>query len=95
MKRRKPQAREVERVALFDLNRTADPDYLVRCGVDLDALLVVRPSLQPQAVDLLGDLVRHPLAGGPLAGRAALRYAYERATYEALLAMRLLRGDRA
>lgn len=45
-------------VALFDLNRTADPDYLVRCGVDLDALLVVRPSLQPQAVDLLGDLVQ-------------------------------------
>lgn len=30
-------------------------------------------------------------AGGPLAGRAALRYAYERATYEALLALRLLR----
>lgn len=35
------------------------------------------------------------LAGGPLAGRAALRYAYERATYEALLALRILRGDRA
>jgi glycosyltransferase involved in cell wall biosynthesis len=31
-------------------------------------------------------------AGGPLAGRAALRYAYERATYEALLALRLLRA---
>jgi recombination protein RecA len=45
-------------VALFDLTRTADPDYLARCGVDLDALLVVRPTLQPKAVDLLGDLVR-------------------------------------
>lgn len=31
-------------------------------------------------------------AGGPLAGRAALRYAYERATFEALLALRLLRA---
>jgi len=45
-------------VALFDLTRTADPDYLVRCGVDLGALLVVRPALQPRAVDLLGNLVR-------------------------------------
>ncbi|RMG18643.1 MAG: glycosyltransferase family 2 protein [Planctomycetota bacterium] len=32
-------------------------------------------------------------AGGPLAGRAALRYAYERAVFEALLALRLLRGE--
>jgi glycosyltransferase involved in cell wall biosynthesis len=30
-------------------------------------------------------------AGGPLKGRAALRYAHERALYEALLALRLLR----
>ncbi len=45
-------------VALFDLTRTADPDYLERCGVALDALLVARPPLKPSAVDLLGDLVR-------------------------------------
>lgn len=32
-------------------------------------------------------------AGGPLRGRAALRYANERAYYETLLALRLLRGD--
>lgn len=32
-------------------------------------------------------------AGGPLRGRAALRYAHERAYYETLLALRLLRGD--
>lgn len=31
-------------------------------------------------------------AGGPLGGRAALRYAYERGAYEALLAIRLLDG---
>ena len=55
---RSPHGAVAYNVALFDLNRTADPDYLARCGVDLDALLVVRPTLQPRAVDLLGDLVR-------------------------------------
>jgi glycosyltransferase involved in cell wall biosynthesis len=34
-------------------------------------------------------------AGGPLRGRAALRYAHERALYEALLALRLLGGPGA
>lgn len=55
---RSPHGAVAYNVALFDLNRTADPDYLARCGVALDALLVVRPALQPRAVDLLGDLVR-------------------------------------
>jgi hypothetical protein len=45
-------------VGLLDLNRTADPDYLVRCGVDLDALLVARPPVGPQAVEVLGDLLQ-------------------------------------
>ena len=45
-------------VALFDLTRTADPDYRARGGVDRDALRVARPPLQPAAVDLLGDLVQ-------------------------------------
>jgi recombination protein RecA len=31
-------------VAWLDLNRTCDPDYLHRCGIDLDRLLVVRPE---------------------------------------------------
>ena len=44
-------------VALVDLNHTSDPDYLQRAGVDLERLLIVRPNLDPQAVDLLVDLV--------------------------------------
>src|SRR5688572_21140837 len=32
-------------VALVDLHASADPDYLVRAGVDLERLLVVRPAL--------------------------------------------------
>lgn len=43
--------------ALIDLNRTADPDYLARCGVDLNALLIARPQDGPEAVYLLGDLL--------------------------------------
>jgi recombination protein RecA len=31
-------------VAWLDLARTCDPDYLQRCGLDLDRLLVVRPE---------------------------------------------------
>ncbi|MCX6029394.1 MAG: hypothetical protein NT169_08840 [Chloroflexi bacterium] len=31
-------------VAWLDLSRTCDPDYLHRCGLDLDRLLVVRPA---------------------------------------------------
>ena len=31
-------------VAWVDLGRTCDPDYLHRCGLDLDRLLVVRPQ---------------------------------------------------
>jgi recombination protein RecA len=45
-------------VALLDLSRTADPDYLARCGIDLDALLVGRPQPGPEAVSLLGDLLQ-------------------------------------
>lgn len=49
-------------VGLLDLSRTADPDYVARCGVDLDYLLVGRPPTGRQAVELLGDLVqRHSL----------------------------------
>src|SRR5512133_2903202 len=31
-------------VAWLDLSRTCDPDYLHRCGLDLDRLLIVRPK---------------------------------------------------
>jgi recombination protein RecA len=45
-------------VALIDLSRTADPDYMARCGVDLDALLVGRPQSRLEAIYLLGDLLQ-------------------------------------
>lgn len=43
-------------VALVDLHGSADPDYLKRAGVDLARLLVVRPTRDRQAVDVLVDL---------------------------------------
>ncbi len=43
-------------VALVDLHASADPDYLTRAGVDLERLLLVRPALDRQAVDVLVDL---------------------------------------
>ena len=45
-------------VGLLDLSRTADPDYVARCGVHLDALLVARPAIGPQTVQLLGDMIQ-------------------------------------
>lgn len=44
----------------MDLSRTADADYVARCGVNLDALLVGQPPPGRKAVELLGDLVRRP-----------------------------------
>ena len=45
-------------VGLLDLSRTADPDYVARCGVHLDALLVARPAIGPQTVQMLGDMIQ-------------------------------------
>ena len=45
-------------VAVLDLNATTDPDYGSRCGIDLDYLLLVRPQVGNQAIDVLVDLVR-------------------------------------
>jgi glycosyltransferase involved in cell wall biosynthesis len=42
---------------------------------------------------LLGGLTAYLRAGGPLKGAAALEYAYERMTFESLLAMRILRHE--
>ena len=49
----------VQTVVLFDFSHSCNPDYLARCGVDLDQLLIVRPAPAPQAVDLLLDLARN------------------------------------
>lgn len=45
-------------VAILDLNASTDPEYLGRCGIDLDHLLLVRPPSGKQAVDAIIDLVR-------------------------------------
>lgn len=50
------QAYPKQVVAVVDVHATADPDYLARAGVDLDRLLLVRPALDKQAVDVLVDL---------------------------------------
>jgi hypothetical protein len=49
--------RQRQTTALVDLAHSADPDYLARAGVDLARLLLVRPRLDRQAVDVLVDLV--------------------------------------
>ena len=50
------QAYPKQVVALVDLHASADPDYLVRAGVDMERLLLVRPALDRQAIDVLVDL---------------------------------------
>jgi len=44
-------------VAWLDLPRTCDPDYLHRCGLDLDRLLVVRPRDAADALAISLHLV--------------------------------------
>ncbi|MBP7961469.1 MAG: hypothetical protein KBG20_03865 [Caldilineaceae bacterium] len=45
-------------VALIDLTHSTDPDYLARCGVDLEHLLLVRPGPETPIDTLVLDLVR-------------------------------------
>jgi len=51
-----------EGVAYLDLAGTADPDYLARCGVDLECLPVIRPDNSQQALEIALALVAR---GGP------------------------------
>jgi recombination protein RecA len=44
-------------VAWMDLSRTCDPDYLHRCGLDLDRLLVVHPEDGLDALSITAHLV--------------------------------------
>ena len=44
--------------AWVDLSRTCDPDYLDRCGIALDRLLVVRPASLADALAVTLHLVR-------------------------------------
>ena len=45
-------------VAIVDLTRSTDPDYLSRAEVDLEYSLIARPDHGQEAVDLLLDLAR-------------------------------------
>ena len=45
-------------VAIIDFSHSSDPDYLARCGVDLDRLLFVHATPKQQAIPLLLDLVQ-------------------------------------
>lgn len=45
-------------IAIVDLSRSTDPDYLFRAEVDLGHVLIARPGDGQEAVDLLLDLVR-------------------------------------
>ena len=60
-------------VAWLDLPRTCDPDYLHRCGLDLDRLLVVRPRDAADALAITLHLVEsHTLAALVFDGTAEL-----------------------
>jgi hypothetical protein len=54
---RGPRGDCAHNVGLVDLSRTADPDYVARCGVQLDALLVARPAVGPQTFQQIGDMI--------------------------------------
>ena len=57
------QGRAKHSVAYIDLWDTCDADYLERCGVHLDHLLVARPADSRQALDMALHLAdRHELA---------------------------------
>lgn len=45
-------------VAILDLTDTFDADYVARCGIDLERLLVIRPQLETTTIDLILDLVK-------------------------------------
>jgi RecA/RadA recombinase len=45
-------------VVIVDLHDNTDPDYLARCGIRLDYLLLARPRSILQAIELLLDIVR-------------------------------------
>lgn len=44
--------------ALVDLTHTTNPDYMARCGVNLERLLVVQPAVNRALVSLLRDLAQ-------------------------------------
>ncbi len=54
----RPAGETAHSVAILDIGATTDADYLVRCGLDLERLLIVRPTSGTEALRVLLDLVR-------------------------------------
>ena len=72
-------------VAWLDLGRTCDPDYLHRCGLALDRLLVVRPAAAADALTIARHLVEsRTLAALVCDGTAQLKDADQAAVAGAL-----------
>ena len=69
-------------VAWLDLSHTCDPDYLHRCGLDLERLLIVRPQDRADAL----ALALHLVESGTLAALVFDGLAEVAAQDEALLA---------
>lgn len=74
-------------VVVLDLCRLADPDYMARCGVDLNRLLLARPSAGEDVLNLLVDLVRSRRARAVLVNTAAELAAAPRLLDAALAAL--------
>lgn len=56
---RTPRGRTaVHMVAILDLSHNTDPDYLARCGLDLEQMLLIRGQPDLNIAALLVDLVR-------------------------------------
>ncbi len=77
-------------VAWLDLSRTCDPDYLHRCGLDLDRLLVVRPRDGADALAITLHLVEsRALAALVFDSTADLRQADQATVAGALAPIRI------
>ncbi|MCI0579741.1 MAG: DNA recombination/repair protein RecA [Chloroflexi bacterium] len=51
-------AQQVQGMAIYlDLERTFNPDYAARCGIDMRQLLLIRPYSHRQAVEITQDFV--------------------------------------
>lgn len=48
-------------VVIFDLSSTIDADYLARCGIQLDSVLIVRPTSTKEMIETLIDLLTRRL----------------------------------
>jgi recombination protein RecA len=53
-----PSARRKHLVAAMSLNRTINPDYLIRCGVDVNSAAVLQPQSGGDAIHLIADVAR-------------------------------------